>query len=316
MTAAAKVDPDGFLLVVSTLPGRSPVVRARRPGRASWRRCRPITCAAALEDLVADADVRVQAPALEALARVGAPDLTKRLFDALEAPDFVLRATAARSSASASRKPACASLVAAYDRGGQRCGRRRASRRARRAREVRRRRRQATLRRARRDRDWPVRLRAADAAAGAGEATADAVAARAAAPAGRVLRVRPRCCARRTRRTRSSRPGAAPSRSSSTSSTRRSPTHAFIELARAGFFNGMKVHRLVPNFVIQAGDPARRWRRRTGLHDSRRAEPAAVRARHGRHGARRARHRRQSVLHHALAAAASRWRSTRCSARS
>jgi cyclophilin family peptidyl-prolyl cis-trans isomerase len=29
----------------------------------------------------------------------------------------------------------------------------------------------------------------------------------------------------------------------------------FIELARAGFFNGLRVHRLVPNFVIQAGDP-------------------------------------------------------------
>ena len=29
----------------------------------------------------------------------------------------------------------------------------------------------------------------------------------------------------------------------------------FVELARAGFFNGVRVHRLVPNFVIQAGDP-------------------------------------------------------------
>ena len=28
-----------------------------------------------------------------------------------------------------------------------------------------------------------------------------------------------------------------------------------MELARAGFFNGLRVHRLVPNFVIQAGDP-------------------------------------------------------------
>jgi cyclophilin family peptidyl-prolyl cis-trans isomerase len=29
----------------------------------------------------------------------------------------------------------------------------------------------------------------------------------------------------------------------------------FMDLARAGFFNGMRVHRLVPTFVIQAGDP-------------------------------------------------------------
>jgi cyclophilin family peptidyl-prolyl cis-trans isomerase len=29
----------------------------------------------------------------------------------------------------------------------------------------------------------------------------------------------------------------------------------FMELARSGFFNGLRVHRLVPNFVVQAGDP-------------------------------------------------------------
>jgi len=32
-------------------------------------------------------------------------------------------------------------------------------------------------------------------------------------------------------------------------------TIAFIELARAGFFNGLKVHRMIPNFVVQTGDP-------------------------------------------------------------
>jgi cyclophilin family peptidyl-prolyl cis-trans isomerase len=29
----------------------------------------------------------------------------------------------------------------------------------------------------------------------------------------------------------------------------------FIALARKGYFNGLQVHRVVPNFVIQAGDP-------------------------------------------------------------
>jgi cyclophilin family peptidyl-prolyl cis-trans isomerase len=32
-------------------------------------------------------------------------------------------------------------------------------------------------------------------------------------------------------------------------------TRSFIELARAGFFNGLRVHRVVPAFVVQAGDP-------------------------------------------------------------
>ncbi len=29
----------------------------------------------------------------------------------------------------------------------------------------------------------------------------------------------------------------------------------FVDLARAGFFKGMRVHRVVPTFVVQAGDP-------------------------------------------------------------
>ena len=32
-------------------------------------------------------------------------------------------------------------------------------------------------------------------------------------------------------------------------------SHSFVTLARKGFFNGLQVHRVVPNFVMQDGDP-------------------------------------------------------------
>ena len=31
-------------------------------------------------------------------------------------------------------------------------------------------------------------------------------------------------------------------------------TQSFVTLARKGYFNGMRIHRVVPNFVVQAGD--------------------------------------------------------------
>ena len=81
----------------------------------------------------------------------------------------------------------------------------------------------------------------------------------------------------------------------------------FLALARSGAFSGVAIHRVVANFVVQDGDTRGDGEGQPGLHDSRRAEQAPVPARHRRHGARLAGHRRQPVLHHALAAAASRW---------
>ena len=60
----------------------------------------------------------------------------------------------------------------------------------------------------------------------------------------------------------------------------------FVALARKGFFDGLSVHRVVPDFVVQDGDPRGDGEGGPGLLDSRRTEPAAVPARHRRHGAR------------------------------
>jgi cyclophilin family peptidyl-prolyl cis-trans isomerase len=56
----------------------------------------------------------------------------------------------------------------------------------------------------------------------------------------------------------------------------------FTDLARSGYFGGVAIHRVVPNFVIQDGDPRGDGEGWTGVHDSRRAERAAVSARHRR----------------------------------
>ena len=42
----------------------------------------------------------------------------------------------------------------------------------------------------------------------------------------------------------------------------------FVMLARKGFFNGQSIPRVVPNFVIQAGDPRGDRERRTRLSNS------------------------------------------------
>ena len=39
----------------------------------------------------------------------------------------------------------------------------------------------------------------------------------------------------------------------------------FITLARKGYFNGLQIHRVVPNFVVQGRRSARRRLRRSGL---------------------------------------------------
>ncbi len=66
-------------------------------------------------------------------------------------------------------------------------------------------------------------------------------------------------------------------------------SHNFVTLARRGFFNGLRIHRRGAGLRGAGWRSARRRRRRARLFDPRRAQRPAVSARHGRHGARRAR---------------------------
>jgi cyclophilin family peptidyl-prolyl cis-trans isomerase/HEAT repeat protein len=254
MNAAARLNPESFVLVLSSLgEDREPAVRA---GLASILAGLPNDAGRqALEALASDQDPRVMGPALTALARLGAPDLADRLFAALGAPDFAVRAAAA--GAMGDRKPegGVARLVEAYARavdsdaaidarvdilvalskyGGPEA--------------------QATLTRALGDREWPVRVRAAELLRSLGDASAQP---QRPAP----LRysadlfeseaiLRPRY---RPHAFLETRHGTIEIELNVVESPL--TTHSFMELARAGFFNGLKIHRLIPHFVIQDGDP-------------------------------------------------------------
>jgi cyclophilin family peptidyl-prolyl cis-trans isomerase/HEAT repeat protein len=251
--AAASVDAEDFLLVVPSLGAdRDWSVRAALAG--IFAKLAPDRVRGALEDLMADTDTRVRGPALEALAAIHAPDLPARLSAALEAPDFVLRTTAARLMGEARPEGGAEKLVAAYARassdatysarvaalesltkyGGDAA--------------------KMTLRRALADPEWPVRTRAAALLASLGETD--------------VMSITPapiRQAAEFFESDRLLHPKYSPLAIIETARgtieieldvvSAPLSTASFVELARAGFFTGLKIHRLVPNFVAQAGDP-------------------------------------------------------------
>ncbi len=253
MAAAAKVDADGFLLLASslgvdsdwTVRAASGAIFASLPAE----RVRPV-----IDALVADTDLRVRSAGLEALAKIGAPDLNAKLYDALQSQDFALRATAATLIGSAKPADGVAHLIAAYARakedtaadariaalealslyGGDEA--------------------KWALQEALADPAWPVRLRAAAALrAKFADATAEPVRPaplrRPAAFFGSPQLLHPTYSPHAFIETRYG-----------TIEIELDVVDApltvmnFVDLARANFFSGMKIHRVVPDFVVQAGD--------------------------------------------------------------
>ncbi|MGH9372367.1 MAG: HEAT repeat domain-containing protein [Vicinamibacterales bacterium] len=254
LRAAAAIDPDNFILILSGLErdrhwiGRAALadVLGTFPADIALQR---------LPAMLEDEDRRVVPSVLKALVRLKVPDVDAIVLAHLKEADFVIRETAA--SLLGELKPAggLAALREAYKAGqadaayGARAAAVAAMAAYGGAEAI------EAVRGALDDKDWAVRVRALDVLA-----TLD--------PSADVrLAIRPV-------------PGApiAPYDDPQLAAPPNSP-HAFIEtvkgtielelavldapqttrnfmaLARKGFFNGLQVHRVVANFVVQGGDP-------------------------------------------------------------
>jgi HEAT repeat protein/cyclophilin family peptidyl-prolyl cis-trans isomerase len=248
--AAAAIDPDGFLTLLSGLePDPHWMVRAAIadalatiPGEAAIGRLRP---------MLDDQDKRVVPAVLEALVRLKAPGIDDLLLAALKNPDVGIRAAAARAIGRTKPVGGAAALRDAY-RAWQDEAREStlAALTQYGAAEA-----ADTLKAALADKDWSIRLRAGALLHGLDPAFDGAQAIRP-APG----------------------PPPAPYDSPDLVNPDVSP-HAFIEttkgtieielgvldapqtarnfiaLARKGFYNGLQIHRVVPHFVVQDGDP-------------------------------------------------------------
>jgi len=251
--ALAAIDSETFLTTLSGLdPDRDWTVRtsladalAMLPGEQGQAR---------LVSMLQDRDLRVIPAVLRALVAAKAPEAERILVNQLKADDFVVRQTAASGLASLKATGAASALAEAYraTNGDSTYVARAAILNALNtidpaaARPL--------LQAALQDRDWAVRIRAAMLLGDQGGAdTATAI---------RPAPVRPMDDATRQSLVA---PQFSPHAFIQTDrgaieielaiSDAPLTVANFIELARKGFFNGVAIHRVVPDFVVQDGDP-------------------------------------------------------------
>jgi cyclophilin family peptidyl-prolyl cis-trans isomerase/HEAT repeat protein len=253
LRAAAAIDPEQFVLVLSGMePDPEWTVRA-----ALAEALGTLPSGVALErvrSMLHDEDRRVIPAVLSALVRLKAPDAAAVLLGQLKEPDFVVRATAARligelkadggaealrealtlaqADAAIDARAAIVEALAAY--GGANAGA---------AKEL------------LGDKDWALRVRAIDLLAKS-EPAGDYRAA---------IRPVPGAPAAAYDAAQLVGPPYSPHVFIETAKgtiefelavlDAPQTSHNFITLARKGFFNGLQIHRVVPNFVVQDGDP-------------------------------------------------------------
>jgi cyclophilin family peptidyl-prolyl cis-trans isomerase/HEAT repeat protein len=254
MEAAAAVDQQSFVFVLATMePDRDWHVRAALAGILGT--LAPEISTDRLRSMLEDQDKRVHTAVLAALVRQNAPEVGKILLQRLGDPDFVVRANAATHIGKLKLEGGAAALREAYKAGlpDSAYAARAAALDALAtygAAEA-----AETIKSALADKDWAVRVRAAELLSKL-EPGFDAESA-----------IRPA-------------PGTppAPYDDPTLLGPEVSPhvfidtaygtielelavldapqtTRNFMNLTRKGFFNGLEVHRVVPNFVVQDGDP-------------------------------------------------------------
>jgi cyclophilin family peptidyl-prolyl cis-trans isomerase/HEAT repeat protein len=255
MRALVATDPDTFVTALSGLdPDRDWTVRAAQAGALGTlgsEQAQPRLMA-----MLRDRDQRVVPSVLQALVRIKAAGVEAVLMEHLKAEDFVVRAAAATGLGdikAASAAPALVEAFTAAQRDNTYVARTAAmGALAKLGSEVAR----PVLQEALQDRDWAVRVRAAVLMREIGgtepmeEAIRPAPAERSLTQADWKFAVAPKFS-----------PHAFIDTDRGTIELELAVLDApmtvtsFMDLARRGFFNGIAIHRVVPDFVVQDGDP-------------------------------------------------------------